>query len=42
MTEDQLQDFQGAVERWGGWDRSPFTAFSTGHVSVYGRAEPSK
>jgi SAM-dependent methyltransferase len=25
-------------ERWGGWDRSPFTASSSGHVSVYGRA----
>jgi SAM-dependent methyltransferase len=23
-------------ERWGGWDRSPFTASSSGHVSVYG------
>ena len=27
-------------ERWGGWDRSPFTASSKGHVSVYARAEP--
>jgi SAM-dependent methyltransferase len=27
-------------ERWGGWDRSPFTASSSGHVSVYARAEP--
>jgi SAM-dependent methyltransferase len=26
-------------ERWGGWDRSPFTASSLGHVSVYERAE---
>ncbi len=26
-------------ERWAGWDRSPFVATSTGHVSVYGRAE---
>jgi SAM-dependent methyltransferase len=25
-------------DRWGGWDRSPFTASSTSHVSVYGRA----
>ena len=24
-------------ERWGGWRREPFTAASTGHVSVYGR-----
>ena len=24
-------------ERWGGWHREPFTASSTGHVSVYGR-----
>jgi SAM-dependent methyltransferase len=24
--------------RWAGWDRSPFTAASTDHVSVYGRA----
>jgi hypothetical protein len=23
-------------ERWGGWDRSAFTAASTKHVSVYG------
>ena len=21
--------------RWAGWDRSPFTATSSGHVSVY-------
>jgi SAM-dependent methyltransferase len=27
-------------KRWGGWDRSPFTASSSGHVSVYARAEP--
>ena len=27
-------------QRWAGWDRSPFTASSTGHVSVYARAEP--
>lgn len=26
-------------ERWGGWDRSPFTAASRGHVSVYAPAE---
>lgn len=26
-------------DRWGGWDRSPFTASSSGHVSVYARAE---
>jgi SAM-dependent methyltransferase len=26
-------------ERWGGWDCSPFTASSSGHVSVYGRTE---
>ena len=26
-------------ERWGGWDRSPFTALSSGHVSVYGRGQ---
>jgi SAM-dependent methyltransferase len=26
--------------RWGGWDRSPFTASSSGHVSVYARAQP--
>lgn len=25
-------------QRWGGWDRSPFTASSTTHISVYGRA----
>ena len=25
-------------ERWGGWDRSAFTAASSKHVSVYGRA----
>ena len=24
-------------ERWGGWDRCPFTADSERHVSVYGR-----
>lgn len=24
-------------ERWGGWDRSPFTASSAAHVSVYAR-----
>ena len=24
-------------ERWGGWNREPFTAASTAHVSVYGR-----
>jgi SAM-dependent methyltransferase len=24
-------------ERWGGWDRSPFTASSSTHVSVHGR-----
>ncbi len=24
-------------ERWGGWNREPFTAESTGHVSVYER-----
>ena len=28
-------------ERWGWWDRSPFTADSTSHVSVYARAERS-
>ncbi len=22
-------------QRWGGWDRSPFTAASTKHISVY-------
>jgi SAM-dependent methyltransferase len=27
-------------QRWGGWDRSPFTASSSRHVSVYVRAEP--
>jgi SAM-dependent methyltransferase len=26
-------------ERWGGWDRSPFTASSSMHVSVYGRGK---
>jgi len=26
-------------ERWGGWDRSPFTGSSTKHISIYGRAE---
>jgi SAM-dependent methyltransferase len=25
------------LERWGGWDRTPFTADSRLHVSVYGR-----
>lgn len=25
-------------DRWGGWDRSPFTASSSSHVSVYGHA----
>jgi SAM-dependent methyltransferase len=29
-------------ERWAGWDRSPFTASSKSHVSVYARAEPSR
>jgi hypothetical protein len=24
-------------ERWGDWDRSPFTAESTKHVSVWGK-----
>jgi hypothetical protein len=24
-------------ERWGGWNREPFTVESTGHVSVYER-----
>ena len=24
-------------ERWSGWDRSPFTAASTSHISVYAR-----
>ena len=24
-------------ERWGGWNREPFTAASTSHISVYGR-----
>lgn len=28
------------IERWAWWDRSPFTATSKSHVSVYGRAEP--
>jgi SAM-dependent methyltransferase len=27
-------------ERWGGWGRSPFTESSSGHVSVYARAQP--
>jgi SAM-dependent methyltransferase len=27
-------------ERWGGWEREPFTATSARHVSVYGRAAP--
>ena len=27
-------------ERWGGWDRSPFTASSAAHVSVYGHVRP--
>lgn len=27
-------------ERWAGWDRSPFTASSSGHVSVYARTKP--
>jgi SAM-dependent methyltransferase len=27
-------------ERWGGWRREPFTAASTGHVSVYEHADP--
>ena len=27
------------LHRWGGWRREPFTAASTAHVSVYGRAE---
>ncbi len=26
-------------ERWGGWDRSPFTASSSVHVSVYARGQ---
>lgn len=26
------------VERWGGWEREPFTALSDRHVSVYARA----
>jgi hypothetical protein len=26
-------------ERWGGWDRSPFTASSSGHISVYGHKQ---
>jgi hypothetical protein len=25
------------VDRWGGWEREPFTAQSTNHISVYGR-----
>jgi hypothetical protein len=24
-------------QRWGGWNREPFTAASSAHVSVYGR-----
>jgi hypothetical protein len=24
-------------ERWGGWEREPFTGASRAHVSVYGR-----
>jgi len=24
-------------ERWGGWEREPFTATSRAHVSIYGR-----
>jgi hypothetical protein len=24
-------------DRWGGWNREPFTAASTSHISVYGR-----
>ena len=27
------------VERWGGWDRSPFTSESTKHISVWQRPE---
>jgi hypothetical protein len=27
-------------ERWGGWDRSPFDASSSGHISVYSRMVP--
>ena len=27
-------------ERWGGWERSPFTASSSSHVSVYAHANP--
>jgi SAM-dependent methyltransferase len=27
-------------ERWGGWEREPFTATSARHVSVYGRPAP--
>jgi SAM-dependent methyltransferase len=27
-------------ERWGGWDRAPFTASSSGHVSVYSQSKP--
>jgi SAM-dependent methyltransferase len=29
-------------ERWGGWDRSPFKASSSAHVSVYARAEAQR
>jgi hypothetical protein len=29
------------VERWGGWEREPFTARSTRHVSVY-ELDPSR
>jgi hypothetical protein len=25
-------------ERWGGWDRRPFTKASKSHISVYGRS----
>lgn len=25
-------------ERWGGWDRRPFTTASKSHISVYGRS----
>lgn len=28
------------VERWGGWERQPFGASSSRHVSVYGRPSP--
>jgi SAM-dependent methyltransferase len=28
-------------ERWGGWDRSPFSASSSSHVSVYGKPDSS-